>query len=171
MPEGCQGKEEKLPADEISSEEWEKIEAVIEAHRKSGQDDLLPVLHEVQQIRGHLPASVVRRIATGLGVSPSTVYGVVSFYTLYYTKPQGKKCLRVCDSITCYERGAKELVAELGKKLGIKPGETTKDGQFTLETVSCLGACDKATVAMVDDRTYYNLTPEDVSKLLEDNYQ
>ncbi|MEW5766666.1 MAG: NADH-quinone oxidoreductase subunit NuoE [bacterium] len=168
MSEGCQCKEGKLPADEIASEEWKKIEAVIEAHRESGQADLLPVLHEVQQICGYLPAPVVRRIAAGLGVSPSNVYGVVSFYTLYYTKSHGKKCLKVCDSITCYERGAKELVAELGKKLGIKPGETTKDGQFTLETVSCLGACDKATVAMVDDRTYYNLTPEDVSRLLEE---
>lgn len=159
--------EEKLPADELSPEAWKKIDEVIEAHREKGIDDLLPVLHQVQKICGYLPAPVQRRIAAGLDISPSTVYGVVTFYTLYYTKPQGKKCLRVCDSVTCYERGAKELVAELENKLGIRPGETTKDGRLTLETVSCLGACDKAVVAMLDDRTHYNLTSEQVSGLLE----
>ncbi len=160
--------EEKLLGGELSPTEWKKIDEVIEAHREKGRDDLLPVLHQVQKICGHLSAPVIRRIAAGLEISPSTVYGVVTFYTLYYTKPQGKKCLRVCDSVTCYERGAKELVAELEEKLGIKSGETTKDGQLTLETVSCLGACDKAVVAMLDDQTYYDLTPTQALKLLEE---
>ncbi len=121
---------------------------------------LLPVLREVQDLVGYLPEAVMKRVALGLGLSLSRVYGVATFYSLFYTKPKGLYVVRVCESAPCHVQGAQAVVEAIVEELGVSFGETTPDGRFTLEMVSCLGVCGVAPAVMVGDRVYGNLTPD-----------
>jgi NADH:ubiquinone oxidoreductase subunit E len=93
---------------------------------------------------------------------------VATFYSLLYTKPKGKYTVRVCESAPCHVQGAQEVVDTLVRELGVSFGETTPDGLFTLEKVSCLGVCGVAPAVMIDDRVYGNLTPETVAAVLQE---
>ncbi|HBT47220.1 MAG TPA: NAD(P)H-dependent oxidoreductase subunit E [Peptococcaceae bacterium] len=134
-------------------EKWAKLEEIIAAHR--GQPSaLIQVLHEAQELIGYLPRQVLIAIADGLGVSLSEVYSVVSFYAHFTTKPKGKYQISVCKGTACYVKGAPEILERLQKELGIKPGDSTDDGKFSLEVVRCLGACGLAPVMMINKRAH-----------------
>ena len=100
------------------------------------------------------------------GIAPATLTGVATFYAQFRFKPVGKNLLRVCHGTACHVSGAKELTEEIEEQLGVANGETTKDGLFTLETVSCLGCCSLAPVIMINETTHGNLTPAGVKKVL-----
>ena len=104
-------------------------------------DDLIPVLQETQEKLGYLPAEAMERIAKYLHLPASTVYGVVTFYAQFKLVPSGKRIVRVCRGTACHVRGGARILREVEKRLGIKPGETTEDWEYTLETVACIGAC------------------------------
>jgi len=145
----------------------EEIDTIVTAH--AGQEGaLLPVLRAVQEAVGYLPEWALKRVALGLGVSLSRVYGVATFYSLFATKPKGQYVIRVCESAPCHVQGAQEVINALMRELGVGFGETTPDGRFTLEAVSCLGTCGVAPAIMIGDRVYGNLTPETVSTVLEE---
>ena len=110
----------------------------------------------------------MRYVAELLGITPADVEDVVSFYTMFYTKPVGTFVLSVCRTLSCALNGAERVTEELGGKLGIKPGETDPSGTFTLIEVECLGACDRAPVVMVNDAWHECLKPEDAARLLDD---
>ncbi|MGI9950980.1 NADH-quinone oxidoreductase subunit NuoE [Moorellaceae bacterium AZ2] len=134
-------------------EKWDKLEQIIAAHR--GQPSaLIQVLHQAQDLIGYLPKQVLIAIADGLGVSLSEVYSVVSFYAHFTTKPKGRYQVSVCKGTACYVKGAPEILERLQKELGIKPGDSTDDGKFSLEVVRCLGACGLAPVMMVNKRAH-----------------
>jgi len=140
----------------------------ITAKHAGREGALLPVLREVQDLVGYLPEEVMKRVALGLGLSLSRVYGVATFYSLFYTKPKGQFVIRVCESAPCHVQGAQAVVDAIVDELGISFGETTTDGRFTLELVSCLGVCGVAPAVMVGDRVYGNLTPETVLAVLQE---
>jgi NADH-quinone oxidoreductase subunit F len=128
---------------------------------------LLEVLHEAQAIYGGwLPQPVIIRIARALNVPLANVYGMTEFYTMFYTKPVGKKIIRICQDASCAMRGAEEVQAAICRHLLIEPGETTADGEFTLEPVRCLGLCDRAPAALVNHTRHFDLTPNRISALL-----
>jgi len=128
---------------------------------------LLETLHEAQAIYGGwLPRPVITRIAQALNLPLSDVYGVTEFYTMFYTKPVGRKIIRICEDAPCAIRGAAEVEAALGRYLQIEPGETTPDGEYTIEPVRCLGLCDHAPAALVNETRHFRLTPEKISFLL-----
>jgi NADH:ubiquinone oxidoreductase subunit E len=145
-------------AEEISREEWGKIDQVIDRYRKS-HGALIPVLKEVQDICGYLPKKVQHRIAQGLRLSPSQVYGVVSFYTFFTTIPRGKYIIRVCLGTACYVKGSKQILDNLQRELRVEVGGITQDRKFSLEAVRCLGACGLAPVLVVDHDTYGMVSP------------
>lgn len=145
-------------ADEISREEWEKIDQVIGRY-KERRGALIPVLKEVQDICGYLPQRVQNRIAQGLQLPSSQVYGVVSFYAFFTTIPRGKHVIRVCLGTACYVRGSKQILENLQRELKIGIGEVTKDRKFSLEGVRCLGACGLAPVLVVGQDTYGMVSP------------
>lgn len=145
-------------ADEISREEWEKIDQVIGRYRER-RGALIPVLKEVQDICGYLPQKVQNRIAQGLQLPSSQVYGVVSFYAFFTTIPRGKHVIRVCLGTACYVRGSKQILENLQRELKIGIGEVTKDRKFSLEGVRCLGACGLAPVLVVGQDTYGMVSP------------
>ena len=139
--------------DEFTEEQWREIDRVIEKNR-GRPGALIPVLEEVQDITGFLPEPVQRRVASGLGLPLSQVYGVVTFYSFFTMKPRGKHQVRVCLGTACHVRGSKRVLDELEQKLGIEPGDCTDDREFSLDIVRCVGACGLAPVIVVNEDTH-----------------
>jgi NADH-quinone oxidoreductase E subunit len=129
---------------------------------------VLPALYLAQYQQGYITANVIRHVAGLLGITRADVEDVVSFYTMFYTKPVGKFVLQVCRTLSCALNGAERVTEELQAKLGIHPGQTDSSGTFTLIEVECLGACDRAPVVMVNDAWHECLTPEAASSLIDD---
>jgi NADH-quinone oxidoreductase E subunit len=129
---------------------------------------LLPTLHLAQKELGHFTLERMDAIAELLGLSKVRVYRVVSFYTMYQRKKVGTYLLQVCTNVSCSLLGADELLSHLETQLGIKVGETTPDGLFTLCEVECLGACGNAPAMMVNDEYYEDLTIEKIGAILDD---
>jgi NADH-quinone oxidoreductase subunit E len=130
---------------------------------------LLPILHIAQaEFEGWLSPETMDYVASILKIKPVEVYEVASFYSMYNLKPVGKCLLEVCRTSSCWVRGAEDVVKHLEKKLGIKEGETTPDGMFTIKTVECLGSCGTAPMMQVGASYHENLTLEKVNTLLED---
>jgi NADH:ubiquinone oxidoreductase subunit E len=120
---------------------------------------LIPVLKETQDICGYLPKQVQHRIAEGLHLSPSQVYGVISFYAFFTTVPRGKYLIRVCMGTACYVRGSKEILENLQRVLDVEVGGITRDRKYSLEAVRCLGACGLAPAMVVGHDTHGMLDP------------
>jgi len=129
---------------------------------------VLPALYLAQSQQGYITANAIRHVAELLGITRADVEDVVSFYTMFYTKPVGRFVLQVCRTLSCALNGAERVTEELQTALGIKPGETDASATFTLVEVECLGACDRAPVVMVNDAWHECLKPEDASKLVAD---
>ena len=121
-----------------------------------------------QQNGGHLTGAAMRHVAEQIRCTPAEVEDVVSYYTMFYTRPVGKYVVNVCRTLSCALLGAERVTEDLSAALGIKPGETTADGMFTLMEVECLGACDRAPVLMVNDDWHERLAPEQVAQFIED---
>jgi NADH-quinone oxidoreductase subunit E len=116
---------------------------------------------------GHLTGAAMRHVAEQIRCTRAEVEDVVTYYTMFYTKPVGKYVLNVCRTLSCALIGAERVTEELAKKLGVAPGGTTSDGMFTLMEVECLGACDRAPVVMVNDDWHERLSPEEVSTFID----
>ena len=144
--------------EEISREEWEKIDQVIGKY-KGRHGALIPVLKEVQDICGYLPKKVQHRIAQGLQLSSSQIYGVVSFYAFFTTIPRGRNIIRVCLGTACYVKGSKMILDRLQRELDVEVGGITRDRKYSLEAVRCLGACGLAPVMVVGQDTYGMIDP------------
>ncbi len=132
------------------------------------ESNLIPVLQEFQQELGYLPEEIMLQIAAYFRLSPSTVYSIATFYSCFKFVPSGKKVVRVCKGTACHLRGGVGVLREVESCLGIKPGETTEDMEFSLETVSCLGACALAPVVTVENETYGQMTPKKIIEVLSD---
>jgi NADH:ubiquinone oxidoreductase subunit E len=154
---------------EITAEQWEKVDHIIAEYvGKSGS--LIPVLQQSQEVCGFLPAEVQRRIAEGLNISPSQVYGVVSFYSFFTMKPRGKYNIRVCLGTACFVKRGEEIYKRMQQELGIHEGEVTPDMKFSLEGVRCIGCCGLAPAMMVGDDTYGLLEPATALDAIKKNY-
>lgn len=127
---------------------------------------LIEVLHKAQNIFGYLPEEVQLFVGEKLDVPVSKVYGVISFYSYFTTEPRGEHVVNVCMGTACFVRGSANVLAEFEKELGIKTGETTADGKFTIEVLRCVGACGLAPVVTINDRVYGHVTAAEVKKIL-----
>ena len=154
---------------EFSSEAKALVERIIKRYPAGKQKSaLLPLLHLAQaEFGGWLSPQTMDYVASILSIKPIEVYEVASFYTMFNLKPVGKCLIEVCRTGPCMLRGAEDIVAYIEKKLGIKEGETTPDGQFTLKTTECLGSCGTAPMLQLGADYYENLTEEKVDNLLE----
>ncbi len=151
------------------SPEFTMLEEVLAQYSSQGPTALIEVLHEAQALfRGWLPRGVVERVATALNMPVSDVYGVTEFYEMFHTHPVGQKVIRICQDAPCALAGADTLLANVCQRLGIQPGETTPDGQYTLEPVRCLGLCDRAPAALANLERYGPLDPAIPEALLEE---
>jgi NADH-quinone oxidoreductase subunit E len=129
---------------------------------------LLPALYLVQDQQGYVSAAAMEQVATLIGVTPAEVEDVVSYYTMFFSKPVGTYVLQVCRTLSCALNGAERVTDVLARKLGIGVGETDPTGTFTLIETECLGACDRGPVIMVNDRWHECRTPDDAATLIDD---
>jgi len=152
-----------LPETEVK----EKLKEILSPY-SGKKDELIPILQEAQEQFGYLPSEVMLEIAKFLRLPESTVFGVSTFYAQFKFSPTGRKTVRLCRGTACYVRGAPRILEEVEKYLGIKPGETTKDLEYSLETIACFGSCALAPVMVVDDNVYGRMTPKKVAQILGD---
>ena len=152
--------------DTITKEEFEKIDQVIATY-KGRHGALIPVLKEVQDICGYLPKKVQHRIADGLNLSTSQVYGVVSFYAFFTLIPRGKHIIRVCLGTACYVKGSKQILDNLRRELKVGVGGITKDRKFSLEAVRCLGCCSLAPAMVIDHHIHALVDPSQAIQIVK----
>jgi NADH:ubiquinone oxidoreductase subunit E len=150
----------------LQQEDLQKVDAILDD--ASGQRGvLIAVLQKVQEKVGYLPEEAMKTIADRLSMSLNNVYGVASFYKHFHFKPRGKNVVKVCMGTACHVRGAKAVLTEMERKLGVKEGETTPDLSVTLETVGCVGCCALAPVVTINDQDLYGeLTPRMVDDII-----
>jgi len=129
---------------------------------------VLPALYLAQYQQGYITANAIRHVAGLLGITRADVEDVVSYYTMFYTKPVGRFVINVCRTLSCAINGAERVTEEICAKLHVRPGETDASGTFTVLEVECLGACDRAPVVMVNDAWHENLQPDAAAKLIDD---
>ncbi|MHB8835377.1 MAG: NADH-quinone oxidoreductase subunit NuoE [Candidatus Methylomirabilia bacterium] len=127
---------------------------------------LLTALYLVQAECNHLSDSVLDEFATIMEMPKSVIYEVTTFYSLYSTKPVGRNIIMVCQNLCCFLRGSDEVVMAIARELGIKPGETTADGKFTLRPVECLAACERAPAIQINDKLMGPISPADIPAIL-----
>ncbi len=155
---------------QFSEENLKKVNELISHYPEGKQKSaLLPVLHIAQQqFDDWLDVPVMDYVASLLNILPIEVYEVATFYSMYNLKPVGKYMFEVCRTGPCMLRGSDDIIAYIGEKLGIKPGETTSDGMFTLKTVECLGACGYAPMMQMGKYYREHLTKEKVDEIIEE---
>ncbi|MEA2021395.1 MAG: NADH-quinone oxidoreductase subunit NuoE [Candidatus Caldatribacteriota bacterium] len=136
----------------------------------NNRENLLQILHEIQDrsFRNYISLESIEQLSKEMQISTSEIKGTASFYTMFSFTPRGKYVIRVCESPPCYLLGAGTIFEAIEKKLGIKVGETTKDGLFTLEGASCLGICGVAPAMMINDEAYGNLNERKIDKILDE---
>jgi len=149
------------------SEKFKQLEDIIEAH-KDQPGALIPVMHEAQDLFGHLPFAVQTAIAEGLGVPLADVYGVATFYSKFTLETKGTYQINVCLGTACYVKGAQAVVDKIADALHIKVGETTPDGIFSLDATRCIGACGLAPVMTINEKVFGELDADKVEKILHE---
>ncbi len=135
---------------------------------KDVKGSLITILQKAQDIYGYLPTDVIYHVAEQTGNTPAKVMGVATFYTQFRLNPVGKYLIMLCQGTACHVNGSERIEAAICEELGIKDGETTADGLFTLKCVACLGCCSLSPVMMINEETYGSLTPEKAIRILSD---
>jgi len=131
------------------------------------REDLLTLLEEAQNRFGCLSEELVAELAKSVDMSISDVYGVATFYSFLSIKPQGRNIIRICKSLPCYLKHCRIIIENVEKEIGIKPGETTSDGRFSLQLTNCIGACDEAPAMLINNDVHVDLTPRKISQILK----
>jgi NADH-quinone oxidoreductase subunit E len=154
---------------EFSKEKLEEVQRIINFYPQGKQKSaVIPVLHLAQQeFGGWLSIETMDYVASLLNIGPIEVYEVATFYSMYNLKPVGKYMFEVCQTGPCMLNGSDDIIKYIYDKLGIKPGETTEDGMFTLKTVECLGACGYAPMMQLGKHYREHLTKEKVDTIIE----
>jgi NADH:ubiquinone oxidoreductase subunit E len=151
----------------ITKADLVRINAIVSEHSQQ-KWAMIPLLQKIQSEFGYIPPQSIPLIARSLGLFPSQVQGVISFYSQLYTQPQGRKVVRVCRGTACHVRGGKTILKLVKRHLDVEEGETTPDLEYTLETVACIGVCALAPNIVVADRVHGHMNPKKVEQLFKD---
>lgn len=135
---------------------------------KDVDGSLIAILQKAQEIYGYLPVDVIYHIAEETGIKPAKVMGVATFYTQFRFEPVGEYLIMLCQGTACHVNGSERIEAAIEEELGIKDGQTTEDGMFTLKNVACLGCCSLSPVMMINGETYGTLTPSKTKEILKE---
>jgi NADH-quinone oxidoreductase subunit E len=145
-----------------------ELDELLDSVDATGEQSLMAVLERVQARYRYLPEDVLILLSERMGVPLSQTYSVATFYNAFSLEPKGEHVISVCMGTACNVRGSRKVLERISERLGIEPGETTDDGQFTLETVNCLGACALGPIAVVDGDHYGQMTAARAEKLLKE---
>jgi len=155
-------------AKEVTEADLARIKEIVSEYSRQ-KWALIPLVQKIQEEFGYIPPDSIPIISGALGLFPSQVQGVISFYAQLYTEPKGKKMVRVCRGTACHVRGGKTILKLVKQQLGVEEGETTPDMEYMLETVACIGVCALAPNMVVGDRVHGHLNPKKVEQLLKKN--
>jgi NADH-quinone oxidoreductase E subunit len=142
------------------------IDNVLDRFRDATRDALIPILQEVQDQQGYLSREAVVRIGQHLRLPASKIYGVATFYNQFRFQPQGRNHVQVCRGTACHVKGSAAILEAIKRELKIDPGQTSRDGEFSLEVVACIGACGLAPVICVNGEFHAGVTTKSVGKIL-----
>lgn len=151
----------------ICSKNLKAINEIIEK-RKNMETPLMMILSDIQHKYGYIDLEVQQIVADALNIPVSEVYGVVTFYSYFSLQPKGKYVIGICFGTACYVKGSQSLLDAFSNRLGIKEGETTEDGLFTIDILRCIGACGLAPVVSVNGKIYPHVAIKDVDRIIED---
>jgi NADH-quinone oxidoreductase subunit E len=143
------------------------LEPILARYENAKRDSLIPLLQEVQQEHGYLSREAVLRIGKHLRLPAAKIYGVATFYNQFRFQPQGKNHIQVCRGTACHVKGSAAVLDAIKRELKIEPGQTTRDGQFSLEVVACIGACGLAPVICVNGEFHAGVTTQKVGKIMD----
>ena len=142
------------------------VHEILNSHSQA-RENLIPILQEIQDRQTYLSSAAVGRVADYLKLSENDVYGVATFYAQFRFHPPGRHHIKVCDGTACHVRGSRLIVEEVTRKIGISPGETSRNRDFSLEKVACFGSCALAPVVVLDEKVYGRMTTRKMQKLIE----
>ncbi|NQU41788.1 NADH-quinone oxidoreductase subunit NuoE [bacterium] len=144
------------------------VEEILLKHAGAGRDALIPILQEIQDEQGFLSRECVIQVGGHLGLPTSKVYGVATFYNQFRFQPLGRYHVQVCRGTACHVKGSAAVLEAIKQSLEVQPGQTTKDGLFSMEVVACIGACGLAPVISVNGEFFAGVTPESVRRIMDD---
>lgn len=158
---------ETSPRELSSSRKFEKVGEILDKYGRQSSH-LIPILQEIQEVYRYLPQEIMNYVAQALNIPADRVYGVATFYAHFALEPKGKYLIRLCDGTACHVRGSEPILKALRERLGVSQSKpTTDDMMFTVETVSCLGACGLAPVMVINDEVHGQMTPEAALNLID----
>lgn len=141
-----------------------KVEEILK-NFTGNKEELIPILQQTQHIFGYLPSHAIKRIADFVKMPESTTFGVATFYAQFKFVPSGRNIVRVCRGTACHVKGGSRILKEVQRRLGIKPGESTPDFEYALETVACIGACALAPTMTINNETHGEMTTKKVAEI------
>jgi NADH-quinone oxidoreductase E subunit len=144
------------------------VDSVLKKHPRAGRDALIPILQEVQENQGYLSREAVTRISRHLNLPATKIYGVATFYNQFRFHPKGKYHFMVCRGTACHVKGSSRVLEMAQKLLKLKPGQTSRDRLFSLETVACMGACGLSPVMNLNGEFYAKVTPQKLVKIIQE---
>ena len=142
------------------------IDAIVHKHNVQ-PGAVMPVLQEIQETYGYVPPAAIQRIAESMNIPASDIYGIVTFYSQFRLQPMGRNVIKVCHGTACHLNGAERIAEAVAQGTGAREGQTSQDGEFTVERVACLGCCSLAPCVMVNGETHGKLTIETTSKIVK----
>lgn len=142
------------------------INSILQQHYSHKQEELLPILQQIHEQEGFLSEEAIVSVSHYLNIPTSKIYSVATFYDQFRFTPRGKFHIRICRGTACHIMGSGTILQELEKQLGIRNGESTRDNTFSIEVVSCIGACSMAPVIEINNNYYANLTPQKIKSIL-----
>lgn len=142
------------------------IANILAQHPEAGRDQLIPILQEVQESHGYLSRDAVIEVGRHLGLPASKVYGVATFYNQFRFQPLGRFHIQICRGTACHVKGSFSVMESLKRTLGVEPGQTARDGLFSLEVVACLGACGLAPLVCINGEFHGCVTSESLNKIV-----
>jgi NADH:ubiquinone oxidoreductase subunit E len=151
----------------IKPEVVKGVQEICDSYAKE-PSPLMMILSAVQKKYGYIPLEVQQIISEKTGIPVAEIYGVVTFYSFFSLKPKGKYVLGICLGTACYVKNSQQVVDKFSSLLGIQPGETTKDGLFTIEAIRCIGACALAPAMSINGKVYPKVTPDQVGKIIDE---
>ncbi|MCI0512624.1 NADH-quinone oxidoreductase subunit NuoE [candidate division KSB1 bacterium] len=143
------------------------IDTILKRYPNAKRDVLIPILQEVQEVQGHLSRESIAMIGEYLGLPASKIYGVATFYNQFRFEPIGKYHIQVCRGTACHVKGSAKVLEAVKRELKLEPGRTSRDGQFSLEVVACMGACGLAPVIAINGEFFAGVTPDKVKSILK----
>jgi NADH:ubiquinone oxidoreductase subunit E len=142
------------------------IDEILSRYRQSRMEDLIPILQDIQKSTGHLSEEAVVKVGRLLDISTTKIFGLATFYDQFRFLPSGKIHIQICHGTSCFMNGSGSLIASIKEELGIEPGQTSRDGRFSYEVVSCMGGCSNGPVIMVDDKYHRGVKSEEIPAMI-----